>query len=105
MRLQQEGRRRHPRDRCAAPRAPNAAAERLPISTFRAEKAEGVRPGGAGVPFSSFDILTDEEIRQGLKEYSDWPTYPQLYARGELVGGCDIVIELKEKGELKQALQ
>lgn len=58
-----------------------------------------------GVPFTTFDILSDEEIRQGLKEYSEWPTYPQVYVNKELIGGCDIVLELKEKGELKQALQ
>jgi glutaredoxin-related protein len=56
------------------------------------------------VPFSSFDILGDEAIRSGLKTFSNWPTYPQLYARGELVGGCDIVLELASSGELKAAL-
>lgn len=56
------------------------------------------------VPFNSFDILTDEAIRQGLKEYSDWPTFPQLYVNGELIGGCDIVTELHESGELKKIL-
>ncbi len=58
-----------------------------------------------GVPFNSFDILSDEEIRQGLKEYSDWPTYPQLYVNGELVGGCDIVTEMHENGELEKILK
>ncbi len=57
-----------------------------------------------GVPFWSFDILTDEEVRQGLKEFSNWPTYPQLYAKGELVGGCDIIMELAESGELKETV-
>jgi glutaredoxin-related protein len=56
------------------------------------------------VPFSTFDILSDEPIRSGLKEYSNWPTYPQLYAKGELVGGCDIVAEMAAAGELKAAL-
>ncbi len=52
----------------------------------------------AGIPFQSFDILGDDEIRKGLKVYSQWPTYPQLYARGELVGGCDVLKELAEAG-------
>ena len=56
------------------------------------------------VPFNTFNILEDEDIRQGLKEYSDWPTFPQLYVNGELVGGCDIVSELHESGELEKIL-
>ncbi|KAJ2391197.1 glutaredoxin [Coemansia sp. RSA 2611] len=52
------------------------------------------------IKYGYFDILTDEEVRQGLKEYSDWPTYPQLYIQGELVGGLDIVQEMIESGEL-----
>jgi glutaredoxin-related protein len=52
----------------------------------------------------SFDILSDEEVRQGLKEYSKWPTYPQVYAKGQLVGGLDIIKELIEGDELKEAL-
>jgi len=60
--------------------------------------------GATGVPFGTFDILSDEDVRQGLKEYSNWPTYPQLYANGELVGGCDIVLEMASDGSLKEAL-
>ena len=56
----------------------------------------------ANIPFSSFDILTDEEVRQGLKTYSDWPTYPQLYVHGELVGGLDIVEEMIKSGSLSE---
>ena len=56
------------------------------------------------VPFDSFDILHDEEVRQGLKKYSDWPTYPQLYVDGDLIGGLDIVKELKEDGSLSETL-
>jgi len=52
------------------------------------------------VKFSSFDILTDNAVREGLKSYSNWPTYPQLYVQGKLVGGLDIVKEMKEEGEL-----
>ncbi|GLT75628.1 hypothetical protein SLA2020_473340 [Shorea laevis] len=57
-----------------------------------------------GVTFGSFDILTDEEVRQGLKVFSNWPTFPQLYYKGELIGGCDIVMELRSSGELKATL-
>lgn len=58
--------------------------------------------GACGAKFSSYDVLSDPEIRQGLKEYSNWPTFPQLYVNGELVGGCDIITELFQKGELQQ---
>lgn len=57
-----------------------------------------------GIAFGSFDILTDEEVRQGVKTFSNWPTYPQLYYKGELIGGCDIVMDLKNGGELKATL-
>ena len=56
------------------------------------------------VPFKSFNIFEDEAIRQGVKEYADWPTFPQLYVNGELVGGCDIMMEMHEKGELGKIL-
>ncbi|XP_030467864.2 monothiol glutaredoxin-S17 [Syzygium oleosum] len=56
------------------------------------------------IAFGSFDILTDEEVRQGLKTFSNWPTFPQLYYKGELIGGCDIVMDLKNGGELKATL-
>ena len=58
-----------------------------------------------GVAFDTFDILGDEAVRQGLKEYSNWPTYPQLYVKGELLGGCDIILEMAAEGELKQTLE
>ena len=54
--------------------------------------------------FGNFDILGDQEIRQGLKEFSKWPTFPQLYVDGELIGGCDIVLEMHEAGELKELI-
>lgn len=57
-----------------------------------------------GVKFTSVDVLTDPEIRQGIKEYSNWPTIPQLYVKGEFVGGCDIIREMFETGELQQFL-
>ena len=57
-----------------------------------------------GVAFHSVDVLADAEIRQGIKEYSDWPTIPQLYVKGEFVGGCDIVREMFQSGELQRHL-
>jgi monothiol glutaredoxin len=57
-----------------------------------------------GVPFETFNILSDPDVRQGLKEYSSWPTYPQLYVGGKFVGGCDIVTELHQSGALSQEL-
>ncbi len=58
-----------------------------------------------GVEFGSVDVLEDEEIRQGIKEYGNWPTIPQLYAHKKLIGGSDILTEMFEAGELKDALQ
>ncbi len=56
------------------------------------------------VPFETYNILSDPELRQALKEYSSWPTYPQLYIGGKFVGGCDIVTELHQSGELSKEL-
>ena len=55
-----------------------------------------------GIKFKGVDVLADPAIRQGIKEFSSWPTIPQLYVKGEFVGGCDIVSEMYENGELKQ---
>lgn len=57
------------------------------------------------VPYETYDILEDAEVRQGIKEYSDWPTIPQVYINGEFVGGSDILIELYQKGELQQMVE
>ena len=57
-----------------------------------------------GVKFKGIDVLADPEIRQGIKEFSNWPTIPQLYVKGEFVGGCDIVREMFQTGELKTLL-
>ncbi|MGA8259811.1 MAG: Grx4 family monothiol glutaredoxin [Arenicellales bacterium] len=57
-----------------------------------------------GVQFASVDVLSDPEVREGIKQYSKWPTIPQLYVRGQFVGGSDILMEMYESGELKQAL-
>ena len=58
-----------------------------------------------GVGFESVDVLQDMEIRSGIKQYSDWPTIPQLYVKGEFVGGSDIMMEMFEAGELHQLMQ
>ncbi|KAK6185344.1 hypothetical protein SNE40_007598 [Patella caerulea] len=73
------------------PQEPRCGFSRTLVSLLNAE----------GVKYSTFDILSDDEVRQGLKAYSDWPTYPQVYVKGELIGGLDIINELKETGELK----
>jgi Grx4 family monothiol glutaredoxin len=76
------------------PEAPRCGFSRRVVEAIKA----------TGTKFSTFDILEDEEVRQGLKEYSDWPTYPQLYVKGELLGGCDIIEEMSGDGSLKAAL-
>ena len=58
-----------------------------------------------GVKFKGIDVLADPEIRQGIKEFSNWPTIPQLYVKGEFIGGCDIIREMYETGELQQVLE
>ncbi|HVI88745.1 MAG TPA: Grx4 family monothiol glutaredoxin [Dongiaceae bacterium] len=58
-----------------------------------------------GVKFKGIDILTDPSLRQGIKEFANWPTIPQLYVKGEFVGGCDIVREMFQTGELQELLQ
>lgn len=57
-----------------------------------------------GKPYSFVNIFEDQEVRDGLKAYSNWPTFPQLYVKGELVGGCDIVIEMYHSGELQKLI-
>jgi len=58
-----------------------------------------------GVPFETFDVLEDYDIRQGIKEYSNWPTIPQVYINGEFVGGSDILIELYQSGQLREMVE
>ena len=58
-----------------------------------------------GVPFETIDVLADPDIRQGIKEYSNWPTIPQVYINGEFIGGSDIMIEMYQKGELQQQVE
>lgn len=76
---------------------------REPQCGFSRKVAEAVKR--TGVPFSTFDILEDEAVRQDLKLFSEWPTYPQLYAGGELLGGCDIVLAMEADGSLKATLE
>lgn len=57
-----------------------------------------------GAEFKGIDVLADQEVREGIKRFSNWPTIPQLYIRGEFVGGCDIITELYDKGELQKLL-
>jgi monothiol glutaredoxin len=58
-----------------------------------------------GVPFETVDVLADPEIRQGIKEYSNWPTIPQVYVNGEFVGGSDILVELYQNGKLQEMVE
>ena len=58
-----------------------------------------------GVPFETVDVLADPEIRQGIKEYSNWPTIPQVYINGEFVGGSDILIEMYQNGSLQETVE
>ncbi len=57
-----------------------------------------------GIPYAAVNVLLDGGVREGIKEYADWPTIPQLYVKGEFVGGCDIICEMHENGELKATL-
>jgi monothiol glutaredoxin len=75
----------------------------FPQCGFSAQTVSALK--NCGAKFSAVNIFEDPELREGLKRYSNWPTYPQLYVKGELLGGCDIVMEMYQSGELKQALQ
>jgi monothiol glutaredoxin len=74
----------------------------LPQCGFSARTVQALQ--ACGVKFSYVDILADPEIRQNMRQYSNWPTFPQVFINGELVGGCDITMELHQKGELKKML-
>ncbi|MCC6197158.1 MAG: Grx4 family monothiol glutaredoxin [Burkholderiales bacterium] len=75
----------------------------FPQCGFSATVAEILKRCGA-TEYFSVNVLADEEIRQGIKEYANWPTIPQLYVNGEFVGGCDIVREMYQSGELQKLL-
>lgn len=88
---------------------------RAPVMVFMKGQPEAPRCGFSktlmellkrhDIKYESFDILQDDEVRQGLKEYSNWPTYPQIYVNGEFVGGLDILKQMEEVGELEQTLK
>lgn len=75
----------------------------MPMCGFSANSVAILKHLGVG--FKTFNILNDPEIRQGLKEYSNWPTYPQLYVGGKLIGGNDIITEMYQSGELQEFLK
>ena len=79
-----------------------------PRCGFSRKVVEALRESGLDLDpekkFGTFDILSDEGVRSGLKAFSDWPTFPQLYVSGELVGGCDIVIEMAQEGTLRKTV-
>jgi monothiol glutaredoxin len=75
----------------------------LPQCGFSARAAQAI--GACGVEFGYVNVLEDPEIFQNLPRYQNWPTFPQIYVNGELVGGCDIVVEMYQKGELEPMLK
>ncbi|ASG68800.1 glutaredoxin [Francisella halioticida] len=74
----------------------------LPQCGFSAHTATAIR--SCGKPFAFVNILENPDIRAILPKYADWPTFPQLWAKGELVGGCDIIMEMKDSGELQELI-
>src|ERR1700688_994256 len=74
----------------------------LPLCGFSARAIHILKACNA--KFMTFDVLQDEDIRQGIKVYANWPTIPQLYVKGEFIGGCDIMTEMNETGELQQLI-
>jgi monothiol glutaredoxin len=75
----------------------------FPMCGFSSRAAAALQD--CGVPFAYVNVLQDPEIFENLPRYADWPTFPQLYINGELVGGCDITLELHQKGELQKMVQ
>ena len=75
----------------------------FPQCGFSAQTVAALR--AVGTPFTYVNIFEDPEIREGLKDYSNWPTFPQLYVNGDLIGGCDIALEMYRSGELKTVLE
>jgi monothiol glutaredoxin len=72
----------------------------FPQCGFSAQTVAALR--GVGAPFHAVNIFEDPELRDALKRHSNWPTYPQLYVNGELIGGCDIALQMYQSGELKE---
>ncbi len=75
----------------------------FPMCGFSARAAEALAE--CGVPFAHVNVLQDPEIFENLPRYADWPTFPQVYVGGELIGGCDITLELRDSGELKSMME
>ncbi len=75
----------------------------FPMCGFSSRAADALKK--CGVPFAYVNVLADQEIFQNLPRYADWPTFPQIYIGGELVGGCDITLELEANGELKTMME
>ena len=75
----------------------------MPMCGFSGAAVETLRAAGA-TDFAAYDVLQDPELRQGIKEYANWPTIPQLYVDGKFIGGCDIMREMHERGELAPLL-
>jgi monothiol glutaredoxin len=76
----------------------------FPMCGFSASAVQILKASGVDKPFT-VDVLQDDDIRQGIKEYANWPTIPQLYVNGEFVGGADIMREMYQSGELQQMLK
>lgn len=75
----------------------------FPMCGFSSRAAEALQ--SCGVPFAYVNVLQDQEIFQNLQRYADWPTFPQIYIDGELIGGCDITLEMAASGELKTQME
>ncbi|QVL56562.1 MAG: Grx4 family monothiol glutaredoxin [Simkaniaceae bacterium] len=75
----------------------------MPLCGFSGQVVEVL--SGFGIEFETRNVLEDDELRQGIKTYSNWPTLPQLYIKGEFIGGCDIIMQLHEQGELEKLLR
>ncbi len=75
----------------------------FPVCGFSSRASAALK--GTGVEFSYINILEDPEIFENLPSYADWPTFPQIYVDGELIGGCDIILELGESGELQRMME
>jgi len=75
----------------------------FPMCGFSAAVVQAL--SNTGVKFQAYNVLDDDDIREGIKSYSNWPTIPQLYVKGEFIGGCDIVREMYESGEINELFQ
>lgn len=75
----------------------------FPMCGFSSRAAQALQD--CGVPFAYVNVLADQEVFQNLPRYADWPTFPQIYMDGELIGGCDITLELAASGELKKQME